>query len=272
MTSPNSSSAQVDNYLTLSPKAQAKILNQLYHNEELTYSQIAEKLGTYANKIRRDAQKFGLKSRTMSEAQALSTKKGRKHSPTLGKKLSTETREKISKTLSNTYHALSDEEKEQKKKIAQEQWKNKSAKERMEFHKSAARAIRNAAVLGSKLEQYLLDVLVKNDYRVEYHKSHTLQNDLLHIDLFLPELNIAIEVDGPVHSRKIWTDEELAKRQRTDNQKTALILSKDLILIRINQSQNITRKFKDDVSSLLLEKIRDIVANPPKREDRYIKI
>ena len=83
----------------------------------------------------------------------------------------------------------------------------------------------------------------------------------------LPELNIAIEVDGPSHNRKIWTQEQFEKRQKADNQKTALVLSKGLALIRIQQKRNLTRKFKNDISEKLLKIVDNIRAEFPEEQE-----
>lgn len=272
MTSQNSLSKPVDNYLSLSSDAQEKLLRKLYCDEKMTFAQIATLCGTYSNKVIRDARKFGIQVRTMSETQSLLLKKGDKKHPTKGTVRPKSVRDKIGKKLSEAYAALPDKVKQYNSKRAKEQWENKTEEEKADFHKKAARGIRKAAVDGSKLEKYLLAVLVENGYRVEFHKTHNLQNDLLHIDLFLPEINIAIEVDGPVHSRKIWTYDEFNRRKMADYEKTSLVLSKGLIMIRVKQDENLTRKFKEEVANKLLTAIKNVVENKPDRENCYIEI
>ena len=263
---------QAKNYPNLSAELKKEFITETYIKEGLGFEQIAKMVGTYTNRIRRDAQKLGIKSRTKSEAQKLVLASGKCEHPTKGKKRSQETKNKIAKSNSDKYDSLSIEEKQRRSEIGKQHWKDMTPEQKKKFHKAAAKAVRKASVEGSKLEKFLHKILIDNGYKVQCHKEHLLQNDKVHIDLFLPELNIAIEVDGPSHSQKIWTEKALVKRKSTDNNKTALILSKGLVLIRVKQSKNLTLKIKNDISAKLLESIADIVKKKPNREDRNIVI
>lgn len=272
MNSQNLLEKQAKGYLNLSAEVKKEFITTLYHNQGLGYEQIAKMVGTYVNRIRRDAHKLGIVVRTRSEAQKLALKSGRHKHPTQGTKRSQETKDKIAKTNSDVYDKLSDKEKKRRSEMSKKQWESMTTKQKEKIHKAAAKAVRKASVEGSKLEKYLHKVLIDEGYKVQCHKEHLLKNERVHIDLFLPELNIAIEVDGPSHSQKIWTEKALEKRKNTDNIKTALILSKGLALIRIKQSKNLTLKIKNDLSAKLLSVVADIIKNPLKREDRNIVI
>ena len=68
----------------------------LYQEEEWSTYQIAEKLGTYPNKIRRILKKNGIHLRTRSNAQKNALSSGRSSHPTAGTTMSEETKMKIS--------------------------------------------------------------------------------------------------------------------------------------------------------------------------------
>ena len=54
----------------------------------------------------------------------------------------------------------------------------------------------------------------------------------MHIDIFLPEFNIAIEVDGPFHFKNIFGEEELVRVIQRDYVKNWLLLSAGYFVIR----------------------------------------
>ena len=79
---------------------------------------------------------------------------------------------------------------------------------------------------------------MKDGWLVEFHKEQSILNTKLQIDLFIPKLNVAIEVDGPSHFEPVWGDDSLQKNKKYDNKKTGLIIGKGLYLIRIKQSKD----------------------------------
>ena len=46
-----------------------------------------------------------------------------------------------------------------------------------------------------------------------------MRNNRLEIDLYVTDLQTAIEVDGPSHFEPVWGEENLIKNQRSDKQK-----------------------------------------------------
>jgi len=114
--------------------------------------------------------------------------------------------------------------------------------------------------------------LTEAGIKVEFHKEHLLLNENLHIDLFLPEINVAIEVDGPSHFEPIWGEEALERTQKSDRQKNGLILNSGFVLIRVKQKKTISEKYKRDLSTSLICKLREISDKYPSRENRYIEI
>jgi very-short-patch-repair endonuclease len=99
-----------------------------------------------------------------------------------------------------------------------------------------------------------------------------LSNTKLQIDLFLPELNIAIEVDGPSHFLPVWGDDVLNKNIKYDNKKTGLILGKGLVLIRIKQVREFSKARGLSIYQKLYSSIEQIRNKFPESDNRTIEI
>tara|TARA_Y100000361_G_C10954852_1_gene235699 strand:- start:254 stop:562 length:309 start_codon:yes stop_codon:yes gene_type:complete len=99
-----------------------------------------------------------------------------------------------------------------------------------------------------------------------------LLNERLEIDIFLPELSVAIEVDGPSHFYPVWGQESFEKTQRSDNQKSGLILSSGLILIRIKHTKGLSEKYKREIVVSLNEELEKLKRKFPDKNNRLILI
>ena len=71
-------------YQNLSDIEKKNTIEELYVKQKLSFGDIANKLNTYANKIRRDAKKFQIRIRDKSEAQSNAIKTGKHKHPTKG--------------------------------------------------------------------------------------------------------------------------------------------------------------------------------------------
>ena len=78
-------------------KEEQKVLD-LYQKEKWSTYEIAEKLGTYPNKVRRILKINGVSIRSRSKAQKNALKKGRASHPTEGVEMSADTKLKISES------------------------------------------------------------------------------------------------------------------------------------------------------------------------------
>ena len=125
----------------------------------------------------------------------------------------------------------------------------------------ANKAVRVSSKEGSKLEKYVLEFLLKQGFHVEFHKEQTLSNTRLQIDLFLPKINLAIEVDGPSHFEPVWGAESLKKNQKYDSKKEGLILGKGWILIRIKQTKDFSPSRANVICEKLLIGIKNLQQN-----------
>ncbi|MHA1941637.1 MAG: NUMOD3 domain-containing DNA-binding protein, partial [Candidatus Hodarchaeales archaeon] len=171
----------------------------MYKNQNKSTYEIAKEFDTYPNKIRRILIKNGCEMKDKSAAQKNALKQGVAAHPTKGKKRSEKTKLKISESQARVWDNLSDEERLQRSLIGKESWNKKTLEEKSVFLQKAGDAIRHAAKTGSKMEKFLLEALISEGFRVEFHKTHWLQNSELEIDLYVPDLKTVIEVDGPSH-------------------------------------------------------------------------
>ena len=251
---------------------QEKLILDLYKNQNWSTYQIAEKLDTYPNKIRRLLKKNGVALRTSSDAQKNALGNGRAAHPTKGVSRSEETKKKISDSQGAVWDALTDEEKAYWSQIGREAWEQKSEEDKALLIAEAQNAIRKTSKDGSKLEHFLLSELGKRNLRVEFHKDHWLQNQKLQVDLYLPNHRTVIEVDGPSHFKPVWGQENLEKNIKADRQKTGLVLNAGLVMIRIKQDQSLTQRYMRNTLARLLTLLQEIKDHYPEENKRYFEI
>lgn len=245
------------NYDDLSEKQKKELLIKEYEINNHSFRDIASSHGTYANKIRRDAIKFKIKIKDKSQAQKNAISTGRTDHPTKGKNRSEEVKEKIGMSVMKAWDELDDTTLAKRKEKARQNWENLPDDTKDNILREANIAVRQASKTGSKLETFIFNNLLKDGYRVEFHKEQTLSNTKLQIDLFLPTLNTAIEVDGLSHFEPVWGHDTLSRNQGYDNKKTGLILGKGLVLIRIKQLKD----FSPSRAKVLYAELRTILEN-----------
>jgi very-short-patch-repair endonuclease len=258
-------------YAQMSTDEKLAFLQNEYVKNEKSFVELAELANTYPNKLRRDALALEIKIRDKGAAQKAALKTGRAEHLTAGKKLATTTKTKISERRAAKW-ASSPEARRKKSEEAKIQWNQMSPEERRVFRKKASIAILKAAKEGSKLEKYLFEKLVEAGYQVQFHKEQILVNERLQIDLFIPKINVAIEVDGPSHFEPIWGRKTLQRNKKSDAEKNGLLLGKGFILIRVQQGSVLTEKFKRDKLNALLKKLSDITIKSPPLGQRYFEL
>lgn len=258
--------------MSLDRKEEKFIVKEYVENNKSTY-EISESLGTYPNKVRRTLVKLGVKLRDKSKAQSTAIKSGRHKHPTQGTERSENDKVKISEGMSSHWEHMGDEERTRRSETAKKQWDNMSDEDRDKLRKSAAEAVRRAAKEGSKVEKFLREGLTQAGRDVIFHKTGLIANQNLEIDLFIPSLKVAIEVDGPAHFLPIWGEENLKKRIKSDAQKSGLLIQAGYVVLRIRHiTKNLSGKRNRDLLNDVLEVLNNIEKKFPPKSERFIEI
>lgn len=260
------------NYDEMSQYQKQTLLEKLYVKDKQSFQDIAISYNTYANKIRRDAKKFGIHIRTKSEAQKNALQSGKHKHPTKGTNRDESTKSKIGRSVMTFWDQLDDKALKQRKLTAKANWDNMSDEHKANMQKEANNAVRASSKTGSKLEKFFLTKLIADGYKVDFHKEQLLSNTKLQIDLFLPKLNIAIEVDGPSHFLPVWGQDTLNRNITYDNKKTGLILGKGMVLIRVKQLKEFSKARAESLYEQLIEQIKNIEVKFPPVNNRNIEI
>lgn len=242
-------------YDSLSDKDKNNLLNKLYIQDKISFADIASTYGTYSNKIRRDAKRFNISIRDKSEAQKNALKTGKHKHPTKGKQRDESTKNKIGRAVMNSWDNLSNQELEDRRQKSKEKWDQLDYDTKISMQELAIKAVRETSKTGSKLEKFIHKKLLSLGYQVEFHKEQSLVTTKLQIDLFLPTINTAIEVDGPSHFEPVWGKDSLSRNISYDQKKEGLITGKGWHLVRIKQIKD----FSPTRSELIVEKLIPIL-------------
>jgi very-short-patch-repair endonuclease len=256
-------------YDKLTDSEKKSIIKKLYEEQKKSFKDIADMLETYSNKVRRDAIKYNINIRDKSEAQKNALLTGKHNHPTQGKKRTESTKEKIGNSVLRSWQNLSEQQLNNRKEKAKQNWENLTEDEKELMKQKANKAVRGASKEGSKLEKFLVEKLISDGYKIEFHKEQTLANTRLQIDILIPNMNVAIEVDGPSHFAPVWGDDSLQKNIKYDQKKEGLILGKGLVLIRIKQSMD----FSKSRSILVYNKLKDLllsISEKTKQDKKFL--
>lgn len=250
-----------------------KWCNDQYWSLERSIGDIAKELDTYPNKVRRALKRHKIKLRDKGSAQSIALKSGRSSHPTKDKGHSEETRLKISESVAQSWENLSDEELETRRETARKQWQSMPEADRQRLRDLASSGIKRASKEGSKLEKYIRGELTKNGYVIEYHKKGIVPNSNLEVDIYLPEIAIAIEIDGPSHFLPIWGEEALRKTIKSDNEKNGLLRYHGVMVLRVAQKRKtLSKKSMRDTWQAIQKEIDSIAKNPPSKNNRFKEI
>jgi len=248
-----------------------KTVIRLYNEEDQSTYEIAKKLDTYPNKIRRTLKKHKIPLKDRSEAQKIALRAGRSSHPTEGKKRSIEERVKISQSLVDYWGDMSEKERKRRSKQAKENWNSMSASQKESMRSKGITAIRAAAKEGSKLEKFFEKRLSEAGYRVQIHKL-LIPAENLEIDLYIPDLQAIIEVDGPSHFLPIWGQDKLDKQINADLRKTGTLLTKGYVVIRVKSLGQESVAKKEQMIDSVISTLKSIEKKKPNRKDRFIEV
>jgi len=245
-------------YNNLSDKQKTDLITREYITKQRSFADIANDYGTYANKIRRDAKKFGISIRNKSDAQRNALNTGKHKHPTKGMVRDITIKNKIGMSVMKSWQDLDEKTLDDRKKKSKIAWQSMDEHQKENIIAAANSAVRRSSKVGSKLERFLLEKLLSGGFVTEFHKEQILSNTKLQIDIFLPTMNIAIEVDGPSHFLPVWGEDALAKNKKYDEKKTGLIIGKGLSLIRIKQLHDYSRTRAEVIYTKLLDAINQL--------------
>jgi len=260
------------NYKSLSDNDKRKLLHVEYEINKKSFNDIANEYNTYANKIRRDAIKLKIKIRDKSEAQKNVLSTGKADHPTKGKQRSADVKNRIGHGVMKSWEEIDQTELESRKQKARDNWNKLSDDTKQNILHEANMAVRKASKVGSKLEHFLLKCLIQDGFKVDFHKEQSLLNTKLQIDLFLPNLNVAIEVDGLSHFEPVWGEDSLKRNKKYDNKKSGLILGKGLVLIRVIQKKDYSKSRAQVIYNELKNQLNKITKKFPNADNRTIII
>jgi hypothetical protein len=105
----------------------------------------------------------------------------------------------------------------------------------------------------SKAEDILSEIILRNHpgMILENNKRDLFPNESLEIDIYLPKLSLAIEVNGPVHYLPIYGEDKLKDVRKRDRRKKKLLKDSNNHLISIDISlltgnENRIKRFMED--------------------------
>jgi very-short-patch-repair endonuclease len=256
------------NYNELNEQQKRDIILQSYVKDQKSFGTIAKQYDTYANRIIRDAKKFNIPVRNKSQAQKNALSSGKHKHPTKGRKRSEAEKMNIGSGVMKNWSNADPNRLSQKKENAKILWDKRTDEEKNSMLSKANLAVRQSSKLGSKMEHYVLNFLIENNYKVDFHKEQMLANTRLQIDLFLPEMNIAIEVDGPSHFAPVWGEEVLSRNIAYDQKKSGLIVGKGYRLVRIKQKKD----FSKSRASMVCDRLKSVLDNINQTSSKIIEI
>lgn len=247
-------------------------LRKKYIEEKITASEIARNYGTYTNKIVRALKFLKIEIRDKSECQKELLKSGKAIHPTKGKKLSAETKAKISESSHNNWDNKTPDELEAFKQLKRDAWNSRSADDVEEFNKKSVNAIAKASRVGSKAEIRLVDELKKAGYNAIHH-HRPIEKEKLEVDILIPDKRIAIEIDGPSHYKPIWGAINFDRTRKADIEKNGILATNGFCMIRIKNLVNtVTQHMYKKTCESLIKVLEEIETSFPKQSDRLIYI
>ena len=119
------------------------------------------------------------------------------------------------------------------KKNAKDRWELQTSEEKIDRQKRAGEALRRASTEGSKAEKFVYEHLTKAGYEVIMHKVGLIPGEKYEVDLFLPSMRVAIEIDGPQHFLPIYGEKNLRNNIKYDAIKNGALISRGICVIRI---------------------------------------
>ena len=234
---------------------------------------IANELSTYPNKIARTLKKAGKELRSKEEAAKIAVEAGKIKPPMLGKKRTQAEKDNISIKRSQKWQQMTSDELENFKKSAKDRWDSQTDEEKIYKQQKAGEALRRASIEGSKAEKFLYEKLTKAGYEVIIHKKGLVAGEKYEVDLFLPQLTVAIEIDGPQHFLPIYGEENLQRNIKYDSIKNGALISKGICVIRVKYlAKHNSQKINNKVFEVVSNELTKIENRFPDLQNRLIEL
>ena len=228
---------------------------ELYVEEKLSTKAIAERYNTYPNKIRRILLSNGVEIRTKSQAQKQALENGSAVHPTKGKKRSEESKDKISSSLEKQH------------------WDSLSESERKEIQRKGSEALRETIRDGSKAERSLLQNLKNIGYTVELHKKGLISGEKYEMDLYLPDIDTIIEIDGPQHFMPVFGEKHLREYVKHDAIKNGIMIKNGYCVIRVKYlCPSFTRGVENRLWEMVEPVVKQVATKFPPKSKRLIEL
>lgn len=235
--------------------------------------EIAEYFNTYPNKIARLLKKSGKQLRTKEEAGKIAVEQGKIKPPMLGKTRTAEEKEAIGAARAKKWATMSQDDLEAFKEGARERWKAEPEETKLERQRLAGEALRRASVEGSKAEKFLYEGLTKAGFNVIMHKSGLISGEKFEVDLYLPDLLVAIEIDGPQHFLPIFGEDSLQRAIKYDAIKNGSLVQKGFCVLRVKYLMKSSSDYSNKrLLSMVMEKLKSIQSKFPSKENRLIEL
>lgn len=243
------------NWSNFDDKTKQSLIKTEHIDGSMSIRRMAEKYGTYPNKIARDAKRLGMNIDNKSAAQKKVLKFGLSKHPTEGKERSLDEKRLIAKNRREAWDNLSETEKASESKRLKKMYQDQEVK----MHESPMKIVklREAAQSGSKLEVYVFERLKEEFGGVIHQMEDVFSGQSFHIDIFISP-NIAIEIDGPSHYKAIWGKEKLKVSKDKDFRKSAACLSKGYYFISVINDRAFSISYGDKITTELVTIINKI--------------
>ena len=243
------------------------------YKEGKSIRELADAYSTYPNKISRLIKSAGMELRSRKEAGKNAVSQGKLKPPTLGKQRTQREKDLISEKRAKKWKDMSQEDLDIFKQNAKDRWELHTSEERIDLQKKAGEALRRASTEGSKAEKFVYQHLTKAGYEVIMHKVGLIPGEKYEVDLFLPSMRVAIEIDGPQHFLPIYGEKNLRNNIKYDAIKNGALISRGICVVRIkyllkSSSQNTNRR----ILELIVKELKRIEHTFPDPANRLIEL
>ena len=93
------------------------------------------------------------------------------------------------------------------------------------------------------------------------------------VDIYIPDMKLAIEIDGPAHFLPIWGEESLQKHIRADAEKAGLLIARGYAILRVkNVIRNLSAKNMRDALEGVITAVKKVEKKFPPQSKRLIEI